>query len=177
MAKHSNGDFGEYNSVKLTGTYSDIKKDKLAADADNFEPYKVKDSEINYIKVAEMLADKFVSGVEWDENDKNAYKAVCMLAAGDMNLLKGKFVVSNFIESKKSFQRYNKGKHLTLSNQQIDSILLHRFGTGNKMTQNTFCKTTQITKPTYNKVVKMDYKHQTDINRINERKLALGLTD
>jgi hypothetical protein len=181
------------DTVTLSGDYydKDIKPENIKRDWDKLLSNNLcfknlaDNPKYDYVVKAKELAKRIKSGTVTDE-DFQIFDAVCRLAAGDRDNFKGSYIVSIFMEL---FQAENSqaerfrgtGKYCTLNETQIEKIIKHDNELYDedvpKETQKKFCADLGISKNLYNRVVREEFSHDRDNERVREIKKRLGVVD
>lgn len=199
MARKTGGNFGDYKGIPLKGTYGTIREErltgefipyhlrpqtdnyvevaKLLAEAyinGNWGPDEIKArAGVNQLAAADhdnlkgdfiitaYILSQTVDRLKELEVELMAKNHTLELQAGMLKELEDK-------QPKKNLKP-GTGKHLSLTDFQIESILRHRetgLYKGEKMTQQDFCRYLNITRTAYNRVVNLKYKNVAVIERV-----------
>lgn len=131
--RHAKHLFGIYEGVKLESSWVSVKDDNMMSALRKLRTDTWKEEVLGtrpYFKAAEILAKKIMLGDELSENDMNAFKAICLISAGDSRLPNGAVVTAVFmhhiIETNKERERENKEKEEKNEKKEKDKQIPNR---------------------------------------------------
>lgn len=137
--RHPKHLFGIYEGVKLESSWVSVKDDNMMRALRKLKTDNWQESVLGtrpYFKVAEILAKKIMSGGELSENDVDAFKAICLISAGDSQLPNGAVVTAVFMHFIETNKEKREDKEKEEDNKQIPNrnvgkkpVVEKRFGT------------------------------------------------
>lgn len=137
--RHPKHLFGIYEGVKLESSWVSVKDDNMMRALRKLKTDNWQESVLGtrpYFKVAEILAKKIMSGGELSENDVDAFKAICLISAGDSQLPNGAVVTAVFMHFIETNKEKKEDKEKEEDNKQIPNrnvgkkpVVEKRFGT------------------------------------------------
>lgn len=137
--RHPKHLFGIYEGVKLESSWVSVKDDNMMRALRKLKTDNWQESVLGtrpYFKAAEILAKKIMSGGELSENDVDAFKAICLISAGDSQLPNGAVVTAVFMHFIETNKEKREDKEKEEDNKQIPNrnvgkkpVVEKRFGT------------------------------------------------